>query len=163
MKQVCVIGCGMGPETITEEGLRAIREAEFLLGSPRMLAALAHLDKPSAEEYAPTKVAQVIRESPYNSFAVLVSGDPGFFSGAAGLVQALDFCRVTVLPGLSSLTYFFARLQRPWQETAVVSCHGRRGHLESILGRVLTVSGLQQRLILVRSWRSFLLQNAPVL
>lgn len=135
MKRVRIVGIGMGPDTVTGEGMAALRSAELLLGAPRLLADFAGLGKPMAAEYAPARVAEQVRGTAAAEIAVLVSGDVGFFSAARGLTQALDFCRVELVPGVSSLHYFFARLGRPWQEAAVLSCHGREAPLVETVRR----------------------------
>ncbi|MCL1796167.1 MAG: precorrin-6Y C5,15-methyltransferase (decarboxylating) subunit CbiT, partial [Clostridia bacterium] len=58
-------------------------------------------------------------------FAVLVSGDVGFYSAAAGLSDALAGHRIRFIPGISTVSFLFARLKLPWQEAALVSAHGR--------------------------------------
>lgn len=135
MKTVWIIGIGMSPDTVTAEGLHAIQNADMLLGAKRMLDGFSHLGKPTMEEYAPQQAAQVVRSADAQRFAVLVSGDVGFFSAAQGLVKALDFCRVELISGVSSLNYFFSRLQLPWQDAAAVSCHGRRCNLADTVRR----------------------------
>jgi len=57
--------------------------------------------------------------------AVLFSGDTGFFSGAQPLAQLLEGYEVAILPGISSLSYFCAKIQIPWQNVKIVSAHGR--------------------------------------
>ena len=42
--------------------------------------------------------------------------DPGFYSGAAGLLPLLEGMEVRVLPGISSLQAFSARLGEHWQD-----------------------------------------------
>lgn len=135
MKQVTIVGLGMSADTLTAEGLRAIEQAQVLAGAPRLVALFAHLDRPSFPEYAPQGVASLVGESPAQRFCVLVSGDPGFYSAAEGLCAALAPHDVRVVPGVSSLSCFFARLKRPWQEAATVSCHGRRANLVDAVRR----------------------------
>ena len=129
MKTVTIVGAGMGPDTVTQEGLRAIERADALFGAPRMLADYAYLNKRAEAVYTADKMRPVLAEYDEDRFAVLVSGDTGFYSAAAKLCQELTDCQVDVLPGISSLNYFAARLGRTWQDTALVSCHGRIGNL----------------------------------
>ncbi|MEA4968910.1 MAG: precorrin-6y C5,15-methyltransferase (decarboxylating) subunit CbiE [Candidatus Pelethousia sp.] len=135
MKNVTIIGIGMGQDTLTQEGLRAIGQAEVLLGAPRLLAACPAGNKPAYAAYEPDWVAQIIRESASERFAVLVSGDTGFYSAAQGLLLALAEYEVSLSPGISSLAYFFARLKRPWQGAALLSCHGRTANLVDAVRR----------------------------
>lgn len=136
MKQVTIIGVGMGPRTVTAEGLDAILNAELIMGAPRMLALFpAEKGQTAHSAYAPEAVRAVIRASGLNRFAVLVSGDTGFFSAAQGLTAALDRENVSVLPGISSLSCLFARLKKPWQDAAVISCHGREANIADTVRR----------------------------
>ena len=124
MKSVTIVGIGMGLGTTTREGFSAIEHAEALFGAPRMLETFAFLSKPGAAIYAPDEISSFIEQSEFTRFAVLVSGDPGFFSAAEALTQSLPNCDVTLLPGISSVSCFFARIKRPWQDAALISCHG---------------------------------------
>ena len=54
-----------------------------------------------------------------------MSGDVGFFSGTKKLLPLLSDCRVTVLPGLSSLSCLCARLGASYEDVVNVSLHGR--------------------------------------
>jgi len=58
---------------------------------------------------------------------VLFSGDPGFFSGAEKLKEALSAlpdATVEILPGISSIQYLAAKLGRNWQNVDIISMHG---------------------------------------
>lgn len=135
MKHVTIIGIGMGLDTMTCEGLRAIEQAEALFGAPRMLAAFSNADKPVYPVYEAGKVEEIIRQSSYERFAVLVSGDTGFFSAAEGLISVLSEHDVKLIPGISSLAAFFAKIKRPWQEVALLSCHGREANFVDTVRR----------------------------
>jgi precorrin-6Y C5,15-methyltransferase (decarboxylating) len=135
MKQVTIVGLGMNADTLTMQGLHAVERADTLIGAPRLLRQFEKLGKPSFAEYAPEKVSRIVKEKEGNRFCALVSGDTGFYSAAEGLCAALKDCSVTLIPGVSSLSYFFARLARPWQAAAVVSCHGRRANLADAVRR----------------------------
>ncbi len=121
MKNIVVVGTGAG--SLTEEALGAIAQAEILLGAPRLLA--AHPGKPSYPLYLPEEAAAFIKTSAAARFAVLVSGDVGFFSAAEGLLKRLADHDVRFVPGVSSASAFFARLKLPWQDAALISAHGR--------------------------------------
>ncbi len=135
MKSVTIIGIGMGLSTTTREGFSAIEHAEVLFGAPRMLEPFAFLSKPCAAIYAPDEISSFIEQSEFTRFAVLVSGDPGFFSAAEALAQSLPNCDVTLLPGISSVSCFFAKIKRPWQDAALISCHGRDANLVDTVRR----------------------------
>lgn len=142
MKLVTIVGTGMGPDTVTAEGLRAIEGADVLFGAPRMLADYAYLNKRAEAVYTAEKMRPVLAEYDEGRFAVLVSGDTGFYSAATKLCEELADCQVEVLPGISSLNYLSARLGKTWQDTALVSCHGRNGNLVDTVRRNATTFAL---------------------
>ena len=121
MKKIWIVGVGMGCHTLTQEGSQAIEGAEVIVGAPRLTTMFSHLGKPMWQEYVPERVLARIAESTAERFALLVSGDVGFFSATSGLVEALKAFDVRLVPGISSLSFLFARCRRPWQEAAFVS------------------------------------------
>lgn len=56
---------------------------------------------------------------------MLLSGDTGFYSGTKSLIPLLDAYDVEVFPGISSLSYFCAKLKTSWHDAFIVSAHGR--------------------------------------
>ena len=124
--QVTVVGIGPGSlQGLTLEAHQAIREADCLIGAKRMLA-LAAPGQTVFPAIATDAIVALIRSHPeYTRFAVLMSGDTGFYSGAKKLLPLLSDCRVTVLPGISSLSALCARLGVSYEEIFPVSLHGR--------------------------------------
>lgn len=135
MRHVTIVGTGMGPDTVTAEGLKAIESADVLFGAPRMLADYTRPGRRAEPVYTAEKIAPVLEEYREGRFAVLVSGDTGFYSAATKLCRELQDCQVTVLPGISSVNCLAARLGRTWQDAAFVSCHGRAGRLVDTVRR----------------------------
>ena len=127
--KVYLIGVGMGnPETLTVRALEAIRECPVLVGARRLL-------EPWAENHqcvpliTAADIAEFIGKTPEGPVAVLLSGDTGFYSGAKNLWPLLGNHEVETVPGISSLTYFCARIQATWQDAKLVSAHGRAHNL----------------------------------
>jgi precorrin-6Y C5,15-methyltransferase (decarboxylating) len=123
MKTITIIGTGVGPQSLTAEASEAIAWADVLLGAKRMLEPYA--DRLCHPVYLPRDVAETIENSAYGRFAVLVSGDVGFYSAASGIAEALSTYDVRFVPGVSTVNAFFAKLKMPWQEAAFASLHGR--------------------------------------
>jgi len=125
-----IVGTGPGhPDYITPVALQAIREAQVLIGGRRLLRDYA---QPQQECRAVDKdlaaVLDYILNQPLNKkIAVLVSGDPGFFSISRYLKTRLNWLDFEFIPGISSVQYMFAKLQEPWQEVPFYSVHGRQG------------------------------------
>lgn len=126
--RVYLIGVGMGnPDLLTLEASRAIHSSGLLIGAQRLLDAFAGLDIPQKPLVLAKDIAAAIRDSGESQVSVLLSGDIGFFSGAKNLYPLLSGHEVVSLPGISSLSYFCAKCQTPWQDAYVLSCHGRDG------------------------------------
>lgn len=125
-----LIGTGMGVrESLTLEALHALERADCLVGAGRLVDSFPELDKPK-ERCLPSQIVPFIEGHPeYENVAVLLSGDTGFYSAAARLREELGKRESRTVCGISSLQYFCARLEIPWQDVAVLSLHGRAGNL----------------------------------
>ena len=133
-KQVTMVGVGMGTEgTMTADAKKAIDSAEVLIGAQRMLEGRKTAHSRTFAAIAAKDIAEVIKRENATFFAVLFSGDTGFYSGAKSLKEELERqgiqADVTILPGIGSLSYFCAKLGRTWQDVKAVSLHGRETDL----------------------------------
>lgn len=139
--QIALVGMGMGsPALLTGEAQEEIDRAEVVFGAKRLLEGIAE----QAEKY-PYYLAKDIlpclqekEKRKYGGAAarravVLFSGDTGFYSGAQKLYEALRQeidqgelqADIKICPGISSLSYLCARLGTSWQDTRILSIHGR--------------------------------------
>lgn len=136
-REVAVVGVGMGmPGTMTREAGEALEKSECLIGAARMLEAAAPYGKPGFAEVSPERIVECMRSHPeYRRFAVLLSGDPGFYSGAKKLLPLLAGDEVRVIPGLSTLQVLCARLGTAWDDAKALSLHGRPGSVVPDLKR----------------------------
>lgn len=124
---VAVVGLGPGSRgALTGEAREALSRAGCLIGAARMLEAAASPGQATHAAIAPEDIRDYILAHPeYGLFAVVMSGDTGFFSGTRKLLPLLTGCRVTVLPGLSSLSYLCAKLGTSYEDVLPVTLHGR--------------------------------------
>lgn len=120
---VTLIGCGCGMESLSMEAAVAIEQAEVLIGAARLLEPWQGV-KPCVEAVTAKDIAAALDSRFDAECCVLFSGDSGFYSGARLLLPLLENREVNVLPGLSSLQVFAARLGRPWQDWRLCSAHG---------------------------------------
>lgn len=125
--RVAIVGIGPGSgSTLTGEAREALSRAGCLIGAARMLEAAAAPGQTVHAAIAPEDIRDFIAAHPeYGSFAVVMSGDTGFFSGTKKLLPLLSGCRVTVVPGISSLVYLCARLGTSYEDVCPVTLHGR--------------------------------------
>lgn len=127
---VSVIGAGAGRKgSLTCEAADALAAAECVIGAERLLA-LARPDQARFAAVSAEAIAGHIREQKqFSRFAVLMSGDTGFYSGTKKLLPLLGFCDVRVLPGVSSLSYLCAALGSSYEDVLTLSLHGRDANL----------------------------------
>ena len=137
VREVAVVGIGMGSsETLTFEADTALREAQCFIGAKRMLEAVSRYGRPGFAEIAPAKIAACMDQHPeYTRFAVVMSGDSGFYSGTKKLLPLLSEDKVRVIPGLSSMQVLCARCQTSWDDAKAISLHGREGSAAAALKR----------------------------
>ncbi len=147
--RITLLGIGMGGrETMTLDAVNACKEADCIIGAGRMLDALSNFEKPTAALYLSNEITDYIQEHPeYKNIVIAFSGDVGFYSGAKRLLESFESDAdrksgrqaelggrrfdIHLLPGISSVAYFAARLKMPWEDMKLISIHGREQNLIS--------------------------------
>ena len=83
--------------------------------------------KPVLTAYKPSEMVQWLGSFSWMEAALVLSGDTGFYSGAEAASKAFmrEGWDVEYIPGISSLSYFCARIGQSWQDVYPVSSHGR--------------------------------------
>ncbi|MGI6217743.1 MAG: precorrin-6y C5,15-methyltransferase (decarboxylating) subunit CbiE [Coriobacteriales bacterium] len=153
---------GIGPGSAggcSLDALDAIRAADVVVGAKRMLYAamslvssdsggVASTDVPGqedtvdwcekilVEQASPSKILAALDQMDFERACVICSGDTGFYSLATSIrgELAASGYEVRVIPGISTVQYLAAKLQRPWQHCVLRSAHGRS---VNVLGEVL--------------------------
>ena len=137
--KVILAGTGCGSQgSMTGEVRDAIRQADLLIGAKRLLESIPEevTARRAAAIYA-DEILEIIRQAGAGAadcdpaskepvICVLYSGDSGFYSGTRSLQPLLKEAGIEaeVLPGISSIQVFAARLGQPWQDWLLVSAHG---------------------------------------
>ncbi len=145
--QLYIIGAGLGdPRTLTVEAREAVDAASLVIGAERILVPYRDGKRCIAagrtEDILQALAGECAGPEAVPVVAVLMSGDSGFFSGAKQLTAALGISHggvctfgkgmeytTAVLPGVSSLSYFCARIGRSWEDVKIVNLHGARENL----------------------------------
>lgn len=134
-EKIYLIGIGMGePDGFTVQAKKFIEHSDLLCGAERMVEAAGKLEGCDKKEtylsYRAEEISDYLRaHKEFVCPVVLLSGDVGFYSGASKLLRALEGFDVELVPGISSLTYFCAKLKLPWENISYVSSHGRSANL----------------------------------
>jgi precorrin-6y C5,15-methyltransferase (decarboxylating) CbiE subunit len=126
--EIVIVGCGPGAaEYLTPAGQSAIRRAEVLAGTRRLLETFSpegvrqiHMDGDM-----PAMLDEIAACAEHKKVAILVTGDPGLCSLARQVIQRFGRANCRVIPGVSAVQTAFARIGLDWQDARVVSAHGR--------------------------------------
>jgi len=122
MNWIDVISAGPGAaELLTAQAAQTIDNAEAVFCAERNndLAPAAKRRPLTPFEDAMTAMEGLTHP------AVLVSGDAGLYSMLGLLTRRFGRERLRVIPGVSSLQAFCAKLSIPWQNAKILSAHGR--------------------------------------
>ena len=128
MQKVTLAGIGMGTEgSMTVEVKKACEEADVLIGASRMLKSVVKEGQQTFAAYKPEEITDYIFSHPQDeNIVVVLSGDPGFYSGAKKLILTIrdrlkksgepDRVKTEILPGISTVSSLCAKLQIPWED-----------------------------------------------
>lgn len=133
MKKVYIIGIGMGnPDTLTFGAFQTIKESQAAVGARRMIESVGIRSDRTHNAVAPSEILKWLRQQEdLETAAVLMSGDTGFYSGAKKLISLIEEetdWEIEVIPGISSLQYFCAKIRTSWDDVKVLSLHGREAN-----------------------------------
>ena len=139
-RQVFLIGTGPGNESyLTGEAKKRLEECDLIVGASRCVRQLENFQKPVFEAYQPEKIADYLDANPETKVICgAMSGDTGFYSAAEKLGAVLERrgnYTVEVIPGISSVGYFFAKIRRSWDHARLFSMHGQTANFASELKR----------------------------
>lgn len=129
MEVITVVGVGPGNrDYLIPAALKAVEEAEFLVGGQRLLDMFW---QPEGREYFAISnnlqevVDYICAKREKHRVVVLTSGDPGFYGILAHLRRHFKPSDLRVFPGISSVQIACARLSITWHDAEIISCHGR--------------------------------------
>ena len=142
--RIILIGLGCGTENITRESLDALKNADIIIGSARVLKEIEEIEKDikiTPERYAaiyPEKILEILKilnlsRDDNKNICIVYGGDTGFHSGAGSLIKLLEREKnnnknfeidYKILPGISTAQALSARLGQSWQDWNFISAHG---------------------------------------
>jgi precorrin-6Y C5,15-methyltransferase (decarboxylating) len=148
-RKVTLAGIGMGARGgMTLEVAEACRTADLLVGAERMLRSADPGGKDTLVEYRAPRILEFISAHPeYSNIVVLLSGDVGFYSAAAPILDGIDRSSfdVELKCGISSVSYLCSKLSIPWQDVFLLSAHGRDANIPGEVRRHEKVFALLSR------------------
>ena len=138
---VTLIGMGSGqPESLTLQSLAALRQADLILGARRLLAALpAGCTANRAAAYRADEVAELLHTSGAENAVLVYSGDTGFYSGAAALLDDRPRYRVaghtdahSIQSGAALIRHLRPARHDDGQRPGAEGCHQQLGALRHL-------------------------------
>ena len=126
MNKLYIIGFGPGDEALlTCKAKDTLKATQRILGTGRIGDSGERVLKLSL-----TELVAELKNPAEGETAVLVSGDCGFFSMAKTLISDFsNLYEIEVIPGISSIQYFSAKLKIPYDDAVFISLHGRNGYI----------------------------------
>ena len=144
---IMLAGIGMGNDAcMTKAVSDAIESADILLGASRMIEKYsAKIDKKPyylAEQIIPYLHEICEDTEKFSNVLILFSGDTGFYSGSRKLYLAIKNeiaegklnADVSILPGISSVSYMAAAVGETYSDAYICSIHGVK--LSNITSRI---------------------------
>ncbi len=130
---------GMGPGSakyVTVEAIDLLQKADRVLAFGRIAETAEQFRRPIIQV---TRVDEISRHlNTRQNIAILASGDPCFF-GIVEYLRTHDIPIRKIVPGISSMQYMMAALQKSWHHAMFLSLHGRDKDFEQIKKYPLTV------------------------
>ncbi len=128
MAKVYIIGAGPGSiDYLIPAARREIEKADCLIGAKRILSQFCYPDKKKKylEGHFKEVSSYIKKNKGRERIVILVSGDPGLYSFLRQVQLILKKKEYAVIPGISTLQFAFARIGESWQDTKIISVHGR--------------------------------------
>ncbi len=136
--KIDVLGLGPGNRSyILPEVEKRIKTADVVVGGKRNIEGIADLVAGKEIKYIDRHLKELVLSMKdimdEKKIAVVLSGDTGFYSMLGYLKNNFQLSRLDVVPGISSMQYFFARIGEQWHDAVIASVHGREfDYVESL-------------------------------
>lgn len=138
-RKITIAGVGTGsPSNLTAAVIDSVRNSDLVIGAKRMLTPFDLTGKKILEEYRAEEIFDYIEKNPqYGNITAVMSGDTGYYSGTKKLLSVFEGTGydVNVLPGISSVSYFFSKLGESWDDVYLTSLHGREDNIVGLVKR----------------------------
>lgn len=130
--KVVVVGTGPGSASLyTWQVVSEVKEADLVLSSLKRIDTLSAYND-NVKYLGVMDTVEYINSNQEKDEKVVVaaSGDTGFYSIATTIRKYVDSTvEVEFCPGISSLTYFMAKIKMGYERAKLISLHGREGNI----------------------------------
>lgn len=128
--KIDVLGLGPGNrDYILPEVEKRIKSSDLVVGGKRNIESISDLTSGKEIAYIDRHLKELVQSMKDNmsekKIAVVLSGDTGFYSMLGYLRKNFELSQLDVVPGISSMQYFFAKIGEQWHDAVIKSVHGR--------------------------------------
>ncbi len=133
-REIHIVGVGMGnTKTITPENLKVISKADVVFGASRLVAEINCKCKVHST-YNLMEISEILDSNKqFVNVCILASGDVGFYSIAKSVREKFTDYKIQSYAGLSSISYFAAKINTSYQDAYLASFHGKTENLPNIV------------------------------
>lgn len=133
---VKLIGIGPGSKDyILPAAINEIRSSYIIIGAARNIEAIKEHHSNFIDLSVGFDVVADYLKGNYKKkdIGVVVSGDAGFYSLLAFVKRKIPLESIKVIPGISSLQYFYSKLNLGYEDSKWISLHGRHCDIDSFI------------------------------
>ena len=124
-KNVTILSCGIGKESISENFTEIVNKAEILLGGVRLLSLFPDFtgEKIIADKHIRERIAKLAENR--SNIVILASGDALFHGIARTVLNTIPPERVRIIPNITAAQALCAKIALPWDNVSFFSLHNR--------------------------------------
>lgn len=133
---IYVIGLGPGNISyLTEEGKRAIKSSQVLIGGKRNLNSFSAFkgEKIELSNNLSEVVSYIRKYKEKKRICVIASGDPLIYGIGKYLISQFEKEELVIIPGISAIQYLFSKIPLDMNDLYITSSHGKQPDFNSIL------------------------------
>ena len=133
---IYVVGLGPGKISyLTEEGQKAIANAQVLIGGKRNLESFTFFEGEKLELSSNlSEVITYIRtHQDKKNICVIASGDPLIYGIGKYLLSQFEKEELIIIPGISAIQYFFSKIPLDMNNLYITSSHGKQPDFNKVL------------------------------
>lgn len=126
--KISIVGIGPGnPKYMLPAAADIFKNSDVIIGGKRNLAHIDTAEKETIEiaDNFSNIIEYIKKNHKTKKISLAASGDPGFFGILRYMRKHFSETDLEVIPGISSVQYFFAKLNLPWDDFYLASVHGR--------------------------------------
>lgn len=129
---------GLGPGNIkylTEEGKRVIHASDVLIGGKRNLESFPNFkgEKLGLGNNLSEMVTYINGHKDEKTISIIASGDPLIYGIGKFLLGQFPKEELVIIPGISSIQYFFSKIPLDMNDLYITSSHGKQPDFDRVL------------------------------